>query len=74
MPGNNSGGYGIIDTGDTEKLQDILTSFDRDFSSSYEARQEAVNDLFFSRVSQWDDWLENFVTLQYRGQFDIVRR
>lgn len=73
MPGNNSGGYGIIDTGDTEKLQDILTSFDRDFSSSYEARQEAVNDLFFSRVSQWDEWLENFVTLQYRGQFDIVR-
>ena len=29
--------------------------------------------MFFSRVSQWDDWLENYVTLQYRRQFDVVR-
>lgn len=58
---------------DQLKLQQILKRFDRDFEASYDARREAVNDLFFSRVSQWDDWLENFVTLQYRGQFDIVR-
>lgn len=56
-----------------EKLQEILSNFDADFTHSYEARREAVADLFFSRVSQWDDWLSNYVTLQYRGQFDIVR-
>lgn len=44
-----------------------------DYSASENARTEARNDLFFSRVSQWDDWLENYVTLQYRGQFDVVR-
>ncbi|KYF18983.1 hypothetical protein AIZ13_25570, partial [Salmonella enterica subsp. enterica serovar Typhimurium] len=31
------------------------------------------NVLFFSRVSQWDDWLSQFTSLQYRGQFDVVR-
>lgn len=41
--------------------------------ASDEARTEATNDLYFSRVSQWDDWLSNYTTLQYRGQFDVVR-
>lgn len=58
---------------DDNKLLAILTSFDRDWTASDEARTEAANDLFFSRVSQWDDWLSNYTTLQYRGQFDIVR-
>lgn len=58
---------------DADKLNQILTTFDRDWSASDEARTEAANDLFFSRVSQWDDWLANYTTLQYRGQFDIVR-
>uniref|UniRef100_UPI0035BE2FA0 portal protein n=1 Tax=Salmonella enterica TaxID=28901 RepID=UPI0035BE2FA0 len=26
-----------------------------------------------SPVSQWDDWLSQYTTLQYRGQFDVVR-
>ncbi|WP_094111430.1 portal protein [Pantoea eucrina] len=56
-----------------EKLQTILTKFDRDWTASDEARTEATNDLFFSRVSQWDDWLSDYTTLQYRGQFDVVR-
>ncbi|MDI8799783.1 hypothetical protein MJM59_28265, partial [Salmonella enterica subsp. enterica serovar Montevideo] len=42
-------------------------------SRTVEARREAKNDLFFSRVSQWDDWLSQYTTLQYRGQFDVVR-
>ncbi|OCJ30586.1 portal protein [Serratia sp. 14-2641] len=58
---------------DDDKLQAILTLFDRDWMSSDEARAEATNDLFFSRVSQWDDWLNQYTTLQYRGQFDVVR-
>ncbi|MBW5405940.1 portal protein [Morganella morganii] len=56
-----------------ERLNSILRKFDLDYSASEAARTEARNDLFFSRVSQWDDWLENYVTLQYRGQFDVVR-
>lgn len=56
-----------------DKLDDILGKFDRDWSASEEARTEAKNDLFFSRVSQWDDWLTQYTTLQYRGQFDVVR-
>lgn len=61
----------MADTND--RLDDILGKFDRDWTASEEARTEAKNDLFFSRVSQWDDWLTKYTTLQYRGQFDIVR-
>ncbi|STT86315.1 Uncharacterised protein [Klebsiella pneumoniae] len=56
-----------------DRLQTILTVFDRDWMSSDEARTEATNDLYFARVSQWDDWLSQYTTLQYRGQFDVVR-
>lgn len=56
-----------------DRLQKILSQFDLDWVASEEARTEAQNDLLFSRVSQWDDWLESYTTLQYRGQFDVVR-
>ncbi len=56
-----------------DKLQQILRKFDRDWTASDEARTEATNDLYFSRLSQWDDWLNQYTTLQYRGQFDVVR-
>lgn len=55
------------------RLNSILCKFDMDWMASDEARTEAINDLYFSRVSQWDDWLSNYTTLQYRGQFDVVR-
>lgn len=58
---------------DNERLNAILCQFDIDWSSGDEARTEATNDLYFSRVSQWDDWLCEYTTLQYRGQFDVVR-
>lgn len=56
-----------------ERLRTILEIFDRDWSAGETARTEAVSDLFFSRVSHWDDWLAQYTTLQYRGQFDVVR-
>lgn len=58
---------------DKERLNSILCKFDADWMASDEARTEATNDLYFSRVSQWDDWLSDYTTLQYRGQFDVVR-
>lgn len=56
-----------------DRLRKILTQFDADWSAGDDARSEARNDLVFSRLSQWDDWLSQYTTLQYRGQFDIVR-
>ncbi|WON77575.1 portal protein [Serratia sp. UGAL515B_01] len=58
---------------DNKRLHALLSHFDRDWSASEDARTEAVNDLYFSRISQWDDWLQDYSTLQYRGQFDVVR-
>lgn len=58
---------------ENERLNSILCKFDADWMASDEARTEATNDLYFSRVSQWDDWLSDYTTLQYRGQFDVVR-
>ena len=55
------------------RLESILCRFDADWTAGDEARTEAKNDLLFSRVSQWDDWLSDYTTLQYRGQFDVVR-
>lgn len=55
------------------RLESILCRFDADWTAGDEARTEAKNDLFFSRISQWDDWLSEYTTLQYRGQFDVVR-
>ncbi|EEG1649631.1 hypothetical protein HFM05_003510, partial [Salmonella enterica subsp. enterica] len=49
------------------RLESILSRFDADWTASDEARREAKNDLFFSRISQWDDWLSQYTTLQYRG-------
>lgn len=56
-----------------ERLASVLDIIDRDWAVSEETRNEARNDLFFSRISQWDDWLSQLTTLQYRGQFDVVR-
>lgn len=56
-----------------ERLAHLLRLFDDDWTAGEIARSEARKDLFFSRVSQWDDWLSQFTTLQYRGQFDVVR-
>lgn len=58
---------------DTDRLESVLKVIDRDWTASDDAREEARADLFFSRISQWDDWLSQFTTLQYRGQFDVVR-
>lgn len=57
-----------------ELLEGILTNFNRDWANSNEVRTDATNDIFFCRISQWDDWLQDYTTLQYRGQFDVLRK
>lgn len=56
-----------------ERLHSVIAKINADWEASDTIREEAVNDLYFSRVSQWDDWLNDYTTLQYRGQFDVVR-
>ena len=58
---------------DENRLNSILCKFDADWMASDEARTEATNDLYFSRVSQWDDWLSNYTTLQYRNLMLFAR-
>ncbi|MGL5280364.1 MAG: portal protein [Plesiomonas shigelloides] len=57
-----------------DKLVEIMTNFDRDWSNSNEVRTDATNDIYFCRITQWDDWLQDYTTLQYRGQFDVLRK
>ncbi len=55
-----------------DRLHTILAIFDHDWKSGDKARTEATNDLYFSQVSQLDDWLNEYTIFQYRGQFDVV--
>ncbi|PHM90442.1 portal protein, partial [Salmonella enterica subsp. enterica serovar Typhimurium] len=55
------------------RLESILSRFDADWTAREEAGREAQNNLFFSRLSQWDAWLSQYTTLQCRGKFDVVR-
>jgi hypothetical protein len=56
---------------DLKKLQ---KGFNRDYDANTEARESAADDLFFYWVTQWDDQLIADIPLQYRGQFDILRK
>lgn len=58
---------------ENQLFNDIMTKFDADWCAGEEMRTEASNDIYFALVSQWDDWLGQFTTLQYRGQFDVVK-
>lgn len=48
----------MADEDKNSRLDDILRQFDSDWTASEDARTEARNDLFFSRVSHWDDWAQ----------------
>lgn len=56
---------------EVKKLQKF---FDRDFTANQDSREKAADDLFFYWVTQWDDQLVADIPLQYRGQFDILRK
>lgn len=56
------------------ELKDIKLKFDKTYTNNQDTREKAADDLVFCWVSQWDDQLLNKVPLQYRGQFDILRK
>ncbi len=56
-----------------EKITQILKEFDSDWIQGQEIRKEIENDTIFCWVTQWDDWMNEFSSLEYKGQFDIIR-
>lgn len=56
------------------EVKTLQKYFNRDFDANQDAREKAADDLFFYWVTQWDDQLAADIPLQYRGQFDILRK
>lgn len=55
------------------EIDDILKKFDADYTANAELRKEVDNDNIFCWITQWDDWMNDFSSLEYKGQFDIIR-
>jgi len=58
----------------TLEHKQIKQFHDKAFESNQVTRDQAADDLVFYWVTQWDDQLLSDSQLQYRGQFDIVRK
>lgn len=56
------------------ELKTLKKMFDKAYQSGQTTREKAADDLIFYWITQWDDQLLNTVPLQYRGQFDILRK
>lgn len=54
--------------------KEILAKHDKSYRANQTTRDQASDDLIFYWVTQWDDQLLSSSQLQYRGQFDIVRK
>ena len=53
---------------------DIRKLHDKGYTHNQTTREKAADDLLFFWVSQWDDSQLGGSTLQYRGQFDMLRK
>lgn len=58
---------------DQSKHQEITSGIIKDWDYTEYARDNGTRDLIFARRSQWDDDLDDNVSTEYRGQFDIVK-
>ena len=58
---------------DQSKHQDITQNILRDWDQSEYSRDNGSDDLIFARRTQWNDELDENVSTEYRGQFDIVK-
>lgn len=56
------------------EISQLKTDFDKDFTANTATRESAADDLVFYWVTQWDDDMLSNSPLQYRGQFDIIRK
>lgn len=58
---------------DQSKHQEVTSRILRDWDQSEYSRDNGSRDLVFARRTQWDDELDENVSTEYRGQFDIVK-
>lgn len=56
------------------ELSQLKTLHEKAYSHGQDTRQKAADDLVFYWVTQWGDEDLNTVPLQYRGQFDVLRK
>jgi len=54
--------------------EQILKYFDKDYTHGQEVREKAANDMVFAWVTQWDDDTLAGSDLEYRGEFNIIRK
>lgn len=55
-------------------LEEIKQKHDRAYNHNEETRRQSADDLVFYWVTQWDDSLLSESSLQYRGEFNIIRK
>jgi hypothetical protein len=58
----------------TDKHQEIMNRQDAAYTSGQHVREKSADDLLFSRLTQWDDTVLDFVGTEYRGEFNLIRR
>jgi len=54
--------------------EEIRKLHDKAFTHNQTTREKAADDLLFFWISQWDDTQLGASSLQYRGQFDMLRK
>jgi len=55
-------------------LVELKRLHDKAYSNGQQPREQASDDLVFYWVTQWDDNILGSTQLQYRGEFDILKR
>lgn len=55
-------------------IQELKRLHDKAFNSGQDTRKKAADDLVFYHVTQWDNDTLGGSSLNYRGQFDIIRK
>lgn len=58
----------------TLEHKQIKELHDKAYEANTDTRDEASSDLVFFHVTQWDDTLLDQSTLQYRGEFDVIKK
>lgn len=56
------------------ELDELKRNVDKDYQHNQVTREQSSDDLVFYHVTQWDDNLLSTSQLQFRGQFDILRK
>ena len=56
------------------ELDELKTLHDKAYDSGTITRERASDDMVFYHVTQWDDSLLDTTMLQYRGEFNIIRK